>query len=165
MKGKIRFGILAAHLLLIFAFAAAAWAAQPSSLVPHWWERSQLIGKLDLSDDQKARIADIRNEQAKKIARAENNFLNERREMRRFLTQDHLDDDKSEKLMDSLAYTLSDLLKAELEMHYAMLRELHPEQRRAVLAAVEKETKSRHTKTKKKHRSKGKKKDKRENRF
>jgi Spy/CpxP family protein refolding chaperone len=149
MKRKIRPGILVAHLLLILAFATAAWAAQPRSLVPHWWECSKLIGKLDLSDEQKTRIADIRTEQEKKITRAEKNFLKEHREMRRFLTRKHLDDDKAEKLIDSLAEALSDLLKAELEMHYAMLRELHPEQRRAVLAAVEKEIKYRPAKTKK----------------
>ena len=163
--------VVAVQLVFVFILGSTALAAKPrpsvdQPLVPHWWERTQLIKKLELSDDQIGRIKEIYKAQARTISQARDTLAGERHQLRRLLSQDVLDDGKVEQQVAALESALSALVKAEMAMHYAMLKELDPDQRKNLIAAIEQQRPpARHTKAKKGELSEKQKLDKRYHRF
>ncbi len=170
MRRKTWLIIAAVQVALIFVLASVALGAKQKGpgdepLVPRWWERPQLIRKLDLSENQISKIREIFRMQSRTISQARNIFIHERQQLRDLLVRDTLDDDAVQERVTAMESAFSALFKTELEMHYTMLKELDPDQRKIVVESIEQQRpKAHHIRTKKED-SERKKLDKRYNRF
>ncbi len=162
--------IAAVQLVFVFMLASAALAAKPrpaedQPLVPLWWERPQLIKKLELSESQTSRIREIYRAHSKNVTQARDAYLRARHQLRGLLVQAAQDEDELQHQVNMLEAAFSGFVKAELEMHCLMLKELDSDQRQALAEAVgQPPPKARHTRTKRED-SERKKLDKRYNRF
>lgn len=171
MKKRFWSKMIVLQLVLTFLLGSAALAAKPKaledrSLVPRWWERPHLIKKIGLSDDQLSRIKEIYHLHAGTITQAHDALADERRRLGHVLIQDRFDDDKVQQQITVVQAALTEVFKAETALHYAMLKELDAEQRKAVVASVEQQRRpARHMKTVKTETSERKKLDRRYNRF
>ncbi len=170
MTGKIRMGMVLFPLFLIFVAAAAAnaataQAAKDQSFIPRWWERAQVIKKLELTEDQLSRVRDLYRTHSKEIVRAREALNAERARLRQLLLQDSPDDSRVEQQIAAVGSALSALFSTEGGMHCAMLKELSGEQRKALVPILEQRREVRHKKSRTENESERKKLDKRYNRF
>ena len=129
-------------LMIITTLSISSAAGKPKdpddqSFIFHWWERSQLIKKMDLTDDQVSAIKGIVKAQADKITLLRRNYESERRQLYRLFLEDQLDDDNIIKQMAVVEATVSNLIRAEMKINSDMMKELDSDQRQLLVSLIE----------------------------
>ncbi len=102
-------------------------------MMPRWWERPKTIEQLKLTDEQRTRIKAIYDKNAADLDKMKADMRTQGKQLRDMLVQDKLDESAVTKQIDSLTTALSNLVKAELQMHVTMMNELTVDQRKQLV--------------------------------
>jgi len=107
-----------------------------------WWERSEVVQRLKLSDQQVSQIKEIYSDAAKKSIDLRAEFEKQSLELEQLLDRDTLDEDQIAKQVDAVQAARAALAKNHILTRVKIAKVLSPEQREQ-LETIKKESRER----------------------
>ena len=156
MKRNLYWSFWVIPFIIIFLLCPMALAAKfhhrphDQTLIPSWWEHSPIMNKLQLTEEQISTNKEIYKAHASKVNSLRTGYEHAYNQLQSALLQDQLDDEKVNRQLDALGTALSSLMHEEAAMHYDMMKDMSPEQRKILVSWIEQQNHQQPPKAKKK---------------